>query len=66
MLISLGDPPNIIIANNQEISKFVNFGNFVAHIAPGVILAMIGCFFYLWCVSYHKGEIKRKNIKSNF
>jgi Na+/H+ antiporter NhaD/arsenite permease-like protein len=44
----IGDPPNIIIANDQDIKKIVNFGNFILHVAPGVVLAIIFCFGYLW------------------
>jgi Na+/H+ antiporter NhaD/arsenite permease-like protein len=45
----VGDPPNIIIVNDSKIaaSGFVNFGNFTAHMMPGVILSSMTCYFLL-------------------
>lgn len=48
-LTPVGDPPNIIIMNNQYVKTHdVNFGNFIAHMLPGVLLGIITTFVYLY------------------
>ncbi|TMW50376.1 hypothetical protein DOY81_004530 [Sarcophaga bullata] len=55
-LTPVGDPPNIIIMNNNYVKTHnVNFGNFIAHMLPGVVLGLIATFVYLY--------IKYPNIK---
>ena len=47
---AIGDPPNIIIVNDRRILKYddeVNFGSFLIHVAPGVILTMIVVYFLI-------------------
>ena len=46
----IGDPPNILIVNSPKIKAtgMVNFGSFVLHIGPGVILTMIVGFIILY------------------
>jgi len=46
----IGDPPNIIIVNDPRVMAHpdINFGTFTLHAAPGVILAAIVVFCYLY------------------
>jgi P protein len=47
---AIGDPPNIIIVNDRRILEYedeVNFGSFMIHVAPGVILSMIVVYFLI-------------------
>jgi len=59
----IGDPPNIILANNIHIKKTVNFANFSLNMGPGIILCMIAVFVYLWRV-YSKELHREPNLAS--
>ncbi|KAM7355571.1 P protein-like [Cochliomyia hominivorax] len=53
-LTPVGDPPNVIIMNNHYVeSSGINFGIFIAHMLPGVLLGMITIFGFLY-VKYPK------------
>lgn len=53
----IGDPPNIIIANNIHVAKHVDFFNFSLHIMPPMILASLVVWVYIWWV--YSGSLKR-------
>lgn len=41
----IGDPPNIIIVNNDDVAEEVNFGNFFLHVCPGIVLSGFVCCY---------------------
>ena len=54
---AIGDPPNIIIVNDRRILEFpdeVNFGAFMLHVAPGVIITMIAVYWLLRFLVKHQ------------
>ena len=44
----IGDPPNIIIASDKYISKYVSFFQFSLHTIPCVLMVGAACFGYLY------------------
>eukprot|EP01127_Copromyxa_protea_P015645 TRINITY_DN4537_c0_g1_i1.p1 TRINITY_DN4537_c0_g1~~TRINITY_DN4537_c0_g1_i1.p1 ORF type:complete len:465 (+),score=52.08 TRINITY_DN4537_c0_g1_i1:493-1887(+) len=54
----IGDPPNIIIGNNAYIKEYVNFANFSLHMMPGVVVAMLVTFVYMW--KFYRHELSRE------
>eukprot|EP01125_Pyxidicula_operculata_P018251 TRINITY_DN6484_c0_g1_i1.p1 TRINITY_DN6484_c0_g1~~TRINITY_DN6484_c0_g1_i1.p1 ORF type:complete len:719 (-),score=146.90 TRINITY_DN6484_c0_g1_i1:183-2339(-) len=58
----IGDPPNIIIANQKGIVDQINFLTFSVHMMPGVILSLIVMYIYIWKV--YGSKLKRDNHSS--
>ncbi|XP_023299610.2 P protein-like [Lucilia cuprina] len=64
-LTPVGDPPNIIIMTNHYVeTNGVNFGNFIAHMLPGVVLGLITTFAFLY-VKYPKisGYMNKESVE---
>jgi len=57
---AIGDPPNIIIINDPDISAHedINFFTLSLHVGPGVVLAFIGVQIYIYFVN--RKEMKRE------
>lgn len=55
-LTPVGDPPNIIIMTNEFITadNQVNFGSFIAHMAPGVALSLLSVFMQIRFITHRK------------
>ncbi|XP_065361167.1 P protein-like [Calliphora vicina] len=64
-LTPVGDPPNIIIMTNHYVQENgVNFGNFIAHMLPGVVLGLITTFAFLY-IKYPKisGYMNKQSVE---
>ncbi|XP_037810451.1 P protein-like [Lucilia sericata] len=64
-LTPVGDPPNIIIMTNHYVeTNGVNFGNFIAHMLPGVVLGLLTTFAFLY-VKYPKisGYMNKQSVE---
>ncbi|XP_062123264.1 P protein-like [Drosophila sulfurigaster albostrigata] len=54
-LTPVGDPPNVIIVSNSFIHQSgINFGNFVLHVFPGVLVAMLLGFVLIYYMTRDK------------
>lgn len=57
---AIGDPPNILIVNGFKHTGLINFGSFSAHVAPGVLLCIIGVFILL--KRLYREQLKRQPV----
>jgi len=58
----IGDPPNVIIANNPHIGKAISFGNFTLHVTIGIIFCILITWVYIWkfySSSLHRDPVMR-------
>lgn len=49
----IGDPPNIIIANNVDIAPHVTFLNFTAHVTIGIFPVLVVAWLWIWKFHSH-------------
>ncbi|XP_034485924.1 P protein-like [Drosophila innubila] len=67
-LTPVGDPPNVIIATNEYVRESgINFGNFMLHMLPGVVISMLLAFLMIYFMTRNKlkesGDQLRRSIE---